>query len=81
MIISFLAKSESRSIVSNSLRPHGSDSSIHGILQAKILEWVAVPFSSRIFPTQGSNLGLLHCRWVLYQLSYQESPGKFSGTL
>ena len=24
-----------------------------------------------IFPTQGSNPGLLHCRWVLYQLSYQ----------
>ena len=27
-----------------------------------------------IFPTQGSNPGLLHCRWVLYQLSYQGSP-------
>ena len=27
-----------------------------------------------IFPTQGSNRGLLHCRWILYQLSYQESP-------
>ena len=25
----------------------------------------------RIFPTQGSNPGLLHCRWILYQLSYQ----------
>ena len=24
-----------------------------------------------IFPTQGSNQGLLHCRWILYQLSYQ----------
>ena len=23
-----------------------------------------------IFPTQESNLGLLHCRWILYQLSY-----------
>ena len=22
-----------------------------------------------IFPTQGSNWGLLHCRWILYQLS------------
>ena len=28
----------------------------------------------RIFPTQESNQGLLHCRWVLYQLSYQGSP-------
>ena len=26
-----------------------------------------------IFPTQESNWGLLHCRWVLYQLSYQGS--------
>ena len=23
----------------------------------------------RIFPTQGLNLGLLHCRWILYHLS------------
>ena len=27
-----------------------------------------------IFPTQGSNLGLPHCRWILYPLSHQESP-------
>ena len=27
-----------------------------------------------IFPTQGSNPGLAHCRQMLYQLSYQESP-------
>ena len=26
------------------------------------------------FPTQKSNWGLLHCRWILYQLSYQGSP-------
>ena len=26
-----------------------------------------------IFSTQGSNWGLLHCRQILYQLSYQES--------
>ena len=25
-----------------------------------------------IFPTQGSNLGLLHCKQFLYQLSLQE---------
>ena len=30
-------------------------SSVHGILQARILEWVAIPFSR-------SNPGLLHCR-------------------
>ena len=28
----------------------------------------------RIFPTQGLNLGLLHCRWILYCLSHQRSP-------
>ena len=27
-----------------------------------------------IFPTQGSNPGLLHCRQILYHLSYQGSP-------
>ena len=26
-----------------------------------------------IFPTQGSNPGLPHCRWILYHLSHQES--------
>ena len=28
-----------------------------------------------IFPTQGLNPGLLHCRQILYQLSHQGSPG------
>ena len=27
----------------------------------------------QIFPTQESNQGLPHCRWILYQLSYQGS--------
>ena len=26
------------------------------------------------FPTQGSNPGLPHCRWILYQLSHKVSP-------
>ena len=43
------------------------------ILQARILEWVAMP-SSRVFPTQGLNAGLLHCRWILYHLSHKGSP-------
>ena len=47
---------------------------VHGILQARILEWAPVPFSRGLFPTQGSNPGLPHCRWILYQLSHQESP-------
>ena len=28
----------------------------------------------RIFPTQESNPRLLHCRWIFYCLSHQESP-------
>ena len=43
-------------------------SSVHGISQARILEWVAISFSKGIFPTQGPNLGLLHCRQILYHL-------------
>ena len=40
--------------------------SVRGILQARILEWVAMPSLQGIFLTQGSNLGLLHCRQILY---------------
>ena len=86
------------------------DCTVHGILQARILERVAFPFSSRssqprdrtqvsrvagifftiwatkevqvkwsgslsliqgTFLNQGTNWGILHCRWILYQLSYQ----------
>ena len=38
------SESESHSVVSDFLQPHGLHS--HGILQARILEWVAFPFSS-----------------------------------
>ena len=31
----------------------------------------------RIFPTQESDQGLLRCRWILYQLSYEGSPVKY----
>ena len=31
----------------------------------------SLSFLQQIFPTQVSNLGLLHCRWILYHLSYQ----------
>ena len=39
-----------------------------GILQVRILEWVAM------LSSKASSQGLLHCRWILYQLSYQGSP-------
>ena len=48
---------------------------VPGILQARTLEWAAIPFSRRIFPAQGSNPGLPQCRWILYHLSHQGSPG------
>ena len=44
-----------------------------GILQARILVWVATLFQG-IFLTQGSNPGLPHCRWILYLLSHKGSP-------
>ena len=40
-------------------------SSVYGILQARILEWVTISFSRGIFPTQGSNPGLPHWRQTL----------------
>ena len=90
-----------------------TDYTVHGILQARILEWVAFPFSrdlpnpgikprspalqadslpaeppgkpkntgvgspsllQGILLTQESNWDLLHCRWILYQLSHQGNP-------
>ena len=35
---------------------------------------VCLSFLQQMFPIQESNWGLLHCRWILYQLSYQGSP-------
>ena len=75
------------SVVSDSLQLHGlyslPGSSVHGVLQARILEWVSS--TGERFPSpgvlldpldllQGSNSGLLHYRQILYHLSYQRSP-------
>ena len=51
-------------------------SSIHGIFQARILEWVAISFL-----TQGSNLSLVYCRQTLYCLIYQGSPSQWHTNL
>ena len=70
-------ESETGSVVVCSWRPHGLHSpwnspdqntevGSHSLLQG-------------IFPTQGSNSGLPHCRWILYQLSHQGSPRIWSG--
>ena len=50
-------------------------SSVHGILQARILEWVAI--LQRIFLIQGLNSGL-HGSQIIYLLSHQGSPYDFS---
>ena len=75
-----LFESESRSVLSDSLRPHGlyspwnSPGQHTGVGSCSLLQGV--------FPIQGSNPGLLHCRWILYQLSHlgshQENSGRSS---
>ena len=60
--------SESLSVMSDSLRPHGpyspwnSPGQNTGVGSLSLLQG--------IFPTQGSNPGLPHCRRILYQLSH-----------
>ena len=43
----------------------------HGILQAINTGVGSLSILQGIFPTQGSNPGLLHCRRILYQLSHK----------
>ena len=57
-------RSESHSVVSDSFQPYGLYSLWNSPGQN-------IGVGS---PTQESNQGLLHCRWILYQLSYQGSP-------
>ena len=46
---------------------------VHGILQARILEW-GLSLLQGIFPTQGLNPGFPHYRRILYQLSHKGTP-------
>ena len=49
-------------------------SSVHGILQARVLEWVAIPCSrGSSWPRDWIQAGLLHYRQILYHLSHQGS--------
>jgi len=65
------SESESCSVVSDSLRPHGlsnpwnSPGQNTGVGSLSLLQG--------IFPTQGLNPGLPHCRRILYQLSHKGS--------
>ena len=69
------SESESGSVMPDSLWPW--DYAVHGMLQARILEWIAIPFSKDL-PNPGI---CLHCWWILYQLNYQGSPWKNSSAL
>ena len=62
-------QSENCSVVSDSLQLHepwNSPGQNTGV--------GSLSFLQRIFPTQGSISGLLHCRWIVYQLSHKGSP-------
>ena len=63
-------ESESRSVESDSLRPHGLYSPWNS--PGQNIGVGSLSFLQAIFPTQGSNPGLLHCRWITYCLSYQQ---------
>ena len=62
-------RSESLSVMSDSLQPCGlyspwnSPGQNTGVSSLSLLQG--------IFPTQGLNPGLPHCRWILYQLSHK----------
>ena len=67
----------SLSVMPNSLRSHGlqfTGSSVHGNSPGKNTGVGCRALLQGIFPTQGSNPGLPHCRHVLYQLGHQGSP-------
>ena len=72
-------ESESCLVMSDSLPPHGlyspwnSPGQNTGVGSLSLLQG--------IFPTQGLNPGLLHSRWILYQLSHEGSPSTRMGSL
>ena len=66
------SESESRSVMSDSLWPHGLDSPRNSLGQNTGVG--SFSLLQGIFPTQGSNPGLLHCGQILYQLSHKGSP-------
>ena len=49
-------------------------SSVHGDSPGKYTAVDCYALLQGIFPTQGLKPGLPHCRWILYNLSYQGSP-------
>ena len=67
----------SRSVVSDSLWPMDCSppgSPVHVASPGKNTGVGCHVILQGIFPTQGLNPGLPHCRWILYQLSHEGSP-------
>ena len=65
------------SVLSDSLRSHGCSppgSSVHGDSPGKNSGVSCHALLQGIFPTQGSNLGLSHCRRILYPLNHHVLP-------
>ena len=58
--------------MSNSLRPQGLYSPWNSVGQNTGVG--SLSLFQGIFPTQGLNPGLPHCRQILYQLSHKEGP-------
>ena len=48
--------------------------SVHGILQARILEWIVMPSFSGSSQPRDQTQALPHCRQILYCLSHKGSP-------
>ena len=74
MITSTVKWSESRSVMSDSLWPHGLYSPCNSPFQNTGVGGLPTQYWRGFFPTQGLNPGLPHCRWILYQLSHKGSP-------
>ena len=67
-----ILESKSCSVVSDSLRPHGLYSPWNSLGQNTGVG--SLSLLQGIFPTQGSNPGLPHCRRIVYQLTHKGSP-------
>ena len=53
-------------------------SSVHGIIQVRILEWVAMPFPRGSCWPRDQTQNLFHCKQILYHLSHQVNLGSLS---
>ena len=58
--------------MSHSLQPHGLQSPWNSAGQSTGVS--SLSLLQGIFPTQGSNPGLPHCRWILYQPNHKLNP-------